>query len=211
MAEERTQFDLLHNHDSINSQRVQEKNIGFADITNNNSSTTKHGYLPKLSGNASDFLNGQGDFTPSSGGILPVADGGTGSSTLLGAGIPTVVGSDRATGKTAAFSLATYTVPASDSSFIVSANLNVTTSTTFSIGVTCTYTDETNTSRTLTLTFSTLAGVFLTAITNGFGASAYEGIPLHIRAKANTTIILATVGTFTTVTYNFEELIVLYK
>lgn len=114
----------------------------------------------------------------------------------------------RATAQTAAVTLATFTVPAADTTYLVSANVNVTASTAFSFGVTCTYTDETNTSRVLTLSFSNLAGTFLQTITNVLGAGAYEGIPLHIRAKASTTIIIQSTGTFTTVTYNLEERII---
>jgi len=44
----------------------------------------------------------------------------------------------------------------------------------------------------------------LTAITNVQGVGAYEGVPLHIRAKASTAITVATTGTFTSVTYNVE-------
>lgn len=122
-----------------------------------------------------------------------------------GEGVPAIYGSDRKTGQTTAVSLATYTVGATDSSYMVSANVNITTSTLHSFNVICTYTDEGNTSRILNLSFSNLAGTFLQTITNALGAGAYEGIPLHIRAKAGTTIIISTTGTFTTVTYNVEE------
>lgn len=102
----------------------------------------------------------------------------------------------------------TCAVGAQDRTFLVSGNINVTASTTHSFGMTCTYSDETNTSRTLQLTFCTLAGTLLTAITNVQGTGAYEGLPLQIRAKAGTTITFATTGTFTSVTYNAEGTIV---
>lgn len=125
-----------------------------------------------------------------------------------GYGVPVVRGSGRSTAQVdAVAAVATYTVGASDASFIISTNVLVTTSTTHSFTVTCAYTDEGNTSRTLTLSFSNLAGTFLTAITNIVGAGPYEGIPLHIRAKSATPITIATTGTFTTVTYNVEGLI----
>lgn len=67
------------------------------------------------------------------------------------------------------------------------------------------YTDEGNTARTVTMNFSTLAGVISNAaITNVAGAVPYEGVPLHIRCKASTAITIATTGTFTAVTYNVE-------
>lgn len=110
----------------------------------------------------------------------------------------------RLTAKTAAqASVATFTPP-SDGSFLVSANVLVTTATAHSFTVTCTYTDEGNTSRTVTMPFSVLAGTFVTAITNVSGAVPYEGLPLHIRVKGGTAITVATTGTFTTVTYNVE-------
>lgn len=112
----------------------------------------------------------------------------------------------RATAQTAAnASVATYTVGAADSSFLVSANVLVTTSTLHSFTVTCTYTDEGNTSRVLTLQFSNLAGTFLTAIANAAGAVPYEGVPVCIRCKSGTTITIGSAaGTYTTVTYNIE-------
>lgn len=125
-----------------------------------------------------------------------------------GLGIPAIYGSGRSTAQTAAVaSVATYTVGASDASFYVSANVLVTASVTNSFTVTVAYTDEGNTARTLTLNFSQITGTFLTAITNVQGTGAYEGIPLHIRCKAATSITIATTGTFTSVTYNVEGLI----
>jgi hypothetical protein len=112
-------------------------------------------------------------------------------------------------GATAAVaSVATYTVGATDGSFDVVANVLITTATVHSFTVTCAYTDEGNTARTLTLNFSTLAGVISNAaITNAAGAVPYEGVPLRIRCKATTAITIATTGTFTTVTYNVEATI----
>lgn len=124
----------------------------------------------------------------------------TATSTLLGR-----VASGRVAAQTAAAaSITTLTVGGSDSSYIVSGNVLVTAATTASFTMTCTYTDEGNTSRTLTLTFSQSTGTLLTAITNVTGTGAYEGVPLHIRCKASTTITFATTGTFTSVTYNAE-------
>ena len=120
-------------------------------------------------------------------------------------GQPAIYGTGRVTAQTgAAASIATYTVGAADGTFIVSGNVNVTTATAHSFTMTVTYTDETNASRVLTLTFSQITGTLLTAITNVTGAGAYEGVPLQIRCKAATSITFATTGTFTTVTYNAE-------
>lgn len=127
---------------------------------------------------------------------------------LISIAAPTIAANVRGTGKTAAFSLGAYTVPAVDTTFMVSANVLVTSSTAFSFTVTCTYTDESNTSRVLTLNFSQLTGTFVTTLTNVLGASAYEGVPVQIRCKASTTITIQSTGTFTTVTYNIEERII---
>lgn len=102
-------------------------------------------------------------------------------------------------------SVAAYTVGAADGSFEVSANVLVTVATTHAFSVTCAYTDEGNTARTITLTFGLVAGgVTTTSVANANGAVPYLGVPLHIRAKAGTAITIATSGTFTTVTYNVD-------
>ena len=124
-------------------------------------------------------------------------------------GSPVVVAVGRATAQTGAnASVSTFTVGAADGSFEVSANVNVTTSTAHSFTVTCAYTDEGNTARTLTLGFTQLSGAtFITTITNVTGAGPYESPVYHIRCKAATAITFATTGTFTTVTYNAEGVI----
>lgn len=125
-----------------------------------------------------------------------------------GLGVPAIYGFGRSTAQTAAVaSVATYTVGSSDGSFAISANVLVTASATHNFTVTCAYTDEGNTSRTLTLNLSQLAGTLVTAITNTTGIGPYGGVPVHIRAKASTSITIATTGTFTSVTYNVEGLI----
>lgn len=125
-----------------------------------------------------------------------------------GWGVPAIYAAGRLTARTTAqASVATYTVGAADGSFRVSANVLVTTATAHNFTVTCAYTDEGNTARTLTFNFSSLAGVFATAIINTGGAVPYAGVPMHIRCKAGTTITIATTGTFTTVSYNVEGII----
>lgn len=120
-----------------------------------------------------------------------------------GYGIEPIRASGRFTAQTAAkASVATFT-PAADGSFDICANILITVSTVYNFSMTCTYTDEGNTARTLTLEFSNLAGTLLTSIT-GVGTVPLSGIPVRIRAKASTAITLQTTGTFTTVTYNVE-------
>lgn len=145
-------------------------------------------------------------FSPNSGTLNSVTN--YNGINTAGGGIPAIYGYGRVTGQVAAkAALATYTVGATDGTFIVSGNINVTTSVTHSFTMTVTYSDENNTSRTLTLNFSSVAGVLGTAITNALGVGAYEGVPLHIRCKAATAITFATVGTFTSVAYNAEGII----
>lgn len=126
---------------------------------------------------------------------------------VIAGSVPLIVGNDRKTGLTAAQALATYTVGGSDTTFMVSANINITAVTVASFQTTCTYTDETNTSRTLILNFSQISGTLVQTLTAALGAGAYEGVPLQIRAKAGTTIIISSAagGTYTSITYNLEE------
>lgn len=150
------------------------------------------------------FQNQTGTFSPM---VLNVGAGVSKyqNVTTAGWGMPAIYGSGRATGQTAlAAAVASYTVGAADGSFLISANVNVTTATTHSFTVTCTYTDETNTSRTQTLPFCQVAGVPLVTITNITGVGPYEGIPVRIRCKTATAITIQTVGTFTAVVYNVE-------
>lgn len=119
-----------------------------------------------------------------------------------GWGVPAIYGTGRATAQTAAAaSVATYTVGAADGSFIVSANVNITTFAVGTFNVTVTYTDETNTSQTLKLNFSSLTGTIGIALA---AAGPFEGIPAVIRCKASTAITIQTAGTFTSLTYNVE-------
>jgi hypothetical protein len=49
---------------------VTDANLSTSDITTNNVSTTKHGFAPKLPGNTTTFLRGDGTYaTPASGGL----------------------------------------------------------------------------------------------------------------------------------------------
>ena len=125
-----------------------------------------------------------------------------------GWGVPAIYGSGRSTAQTAAVaSISTYTVGAADGSFEVSANMNVTASTALATTLTCTYTDESNTSRTMVFPVVQLTGTFVAAgaIT---ATGAWETPVMHIRCKAATTITIGTTaGTFTGVTYTAEGII----
>ena len=128
-----------------------------------------------------------------------------------GHGVPAIVAQGRVVAQAAAVaSIAAYTVGAQDASFEVSANVLVTTATTHSFTLTCDYTDEGNTARTLTLTFGLVAGgVATTAIANGNSTVPYHGVPVTIRCKAAPSITIASAagGTYTTVVYNAEAAI----
>lgn len=132
-----------------------------------------------------------------------------GLSAFLGLGyFPVIRAAGRFTAQTAAKgTVVTYTNGASDGSFEISGNVLVTTATVHSFTETISYTDEGNTTRVVTMQFSTVAGAFVTAMTNAQGAVPYEGVPLHIRAKASTAITVGTTGTFTSVVYNVEGII----
>lgn len=116
--------------------------------------------------------------------------------------------SGRAVAQAAAVaSVATFT-PAADSSFDVCMNVLVTVATTHTFTAQCTYTDEGNTARTVTMPFRLVGDTtaLTSSITNTNGAVPYIGVPVRIRVKAATAITLLTQagGTYTTVTYNVE-------
>ncbi len=111
-----------------------------------------------------------------------------------GLGVPAIFARGRVTGQVAAAAaIATFT-PAADGTFEICGNVLVTTVGTINATMTCTYTDESNTARTLTLPFTLLAGTQTTAIN---AAVPYHGVPVKIRAKAATAITIQTVGVFT--------------
>ncbi len=123
-----------------------------------------------------------------------------------GWGQPAIYNSGRITAQSANATIGTYTVGAADGSFRISANMNVTGSTTLVTTLTCTYTDESNTARTLVLPVSSLNGTMVAAgAISGAGATVWHTPAVHIRCKASTAItILTSAGTFTGVTYTAE-------
>ena len=123
--------------------------------------------------------------------------------------VPVVVSSGRVVAQTAAVaSIATFANGATDASYEVGGNFLATVSTTYSIDMTVSYTDESNTARVIKLNMLTVAG----AVTNSAPMTAangplFQAHPIEIRVKASTSITIGTVGTFTTVTYNAEGII----
>src|SRR6185369_13246736 len=92
-------------------------------------------------------------------------------SATAGMGVPVIRTSGRTVGATAAVaSIAAHTVGAADASYEIGANVLVTTATTHTFTLTCVYTDEGNSARTLTLSFVLVAGsAVVTSITNTNG------------------------------------------
>ncbi len=136
--------------------------------------------------------------------------GGITSAGTVGVPVVAAYGNTVAATNTGTASIATVT-PAVDTTYEVSANCLVTTSTTHSFSLDVTYTDEGNTARTLVLPVAQLAGSFLASglITNVTGAGPYESTTLTIRVKASTAVTIRTSagGTYTTVVYNARGVI----
>lgn len=119
--------------------------------------------------------------------------------------------SGRTVAATAAIASIATVTPATDGSFDVCMNVLLTTSTTHTFTGQCTYTDEGNTARTITMPFRLAADTTaltssISQTTSGSAATPYHGVPVRIRVKGATAITLLTAsgGTYTTVTYNAE-------
>jgi hypothetical protein len=123
---------------------------------------------------------------------------------------PFIPKSGRSVGAIAAVASVVTLTPTVDSSFRIWANVLVTTATLYSFQVTCVYTDEGNTSRTDNLDFLWPNSTLLhNTLVNTDGVTVYSSVIVPIRAKANTSITIATSagGTYTTVAYNVEGFI----
>ena len=59
-----------HDHAGGDGAAITDANLSTSDITTNNATTAKHGFLPKLDNNTAHFLDGQGGWTTPSGGGL---------------------------------------------------------------------------------------------------------------------------------------------
>lgn len=159
--------------------------------------------LSSSGANPIDFWsNGQKVMSMSTAGRL----GRYGGVATAGNGVPSIYGIGAVAARTTvAASIATYTNGATDADFLVSGQVLVTTSTTHSFSLDCSYTDPGGTARTLILPVAQLAGTFITGglITNVTGAGPYESASMHIRCKQTTAITIGTsAGTFTTVAYD---------
>lgn len=130
---------------------------------------------------------------------IPVADGGTGQTTLNAAGIPQVVASNDLTGQTTAVSSITSTTVPNDGSshqYNIGGYITITAVTASTVTLAVDYTDETSTSRT-----ATFFGEGLT--TAAISSTGISGFPdLRIRAKQNTSITVKTTITGIAITYD---------
>lgn len=163
----------------------------FTAIT---SSTT--GQVPRVTG-ANTFAFGALDLANSSAvtGTLPFGNGGE------------EIGTGRATAQTAANSnVVTVTVGGTDASYLVSANILVTTSGSEIFTIIVDYTDETGAARSWTLPVVAIGPTVVSVVRFVNGAVPYSTVPMHIRAKASTNIKIYTqaAGTYTGCTYNIE-------
>lgn len=67
--------NATHNHENAaGGGQLAEAALNLTDITTNNATTGRHGFLPKLSGVGTEFLNGNGTFsTPAGSGLAKFA------------------------------------------------------------------------------------------------------------------------------------------
>jgi len=77
---------------------VKDSDLSTSDVTTNNASTTKHGFLKKLSNVSTEFMNGVGDWVSIAGSPITLLKSGSGTDTTATA---TVVDSIAITGLTA--------------------------------------------------------------------------------------------------------------
>lgn len=136
---------------------------------------------------------------------LPLTTGVTGTLPFANGGEE--IGSGRATAQTAANSnVVTVTAGGADASYMVSANVLVTTSSGEIFTVLCDYTDEGSTARTIALSGFIVSGGATGNVRFVNGAVPYTFGPFHLRAKASTNIKIYTqaAGTYTGCTFNIE-------
>jgi hypothetical protein len=125
---------------AVSSSTIAESDVTFTDVTTNNSSTSKHGYLKKLSNVSTEFMNGQGDWaapsvTPTSQ-VLSIGAVGSVNNSASGSGTPinqtptyTLAGNTLTTGMclrvTAGFLLTTGSAPSGISFRLLSGSTDI--------------------------------------------------------------------------------------
>jgi hypothetical protein len=127
-----------------------------------------------------------------------------GAVATAGNGLPSIMSSGRNAAVNAAAQtvINAFAVPAADTTYELNVNVLITTLGSGSFTVTCTYTDEGNTARTMTIPFINTAGATVTTLA---AAAPFATPDIRIRCKASSTISVQSVaGTFTGCTYNIE-------
>lgn len=127
--------------------------------------------------------------------------------------VPIIRAYGRLTQQIAAATCINYVVGSSDATFAIFPNLYVVSGSSFNFHISVTsYVDQSPPSSGTTTFELSQAGLLVVNATNTLGIGAYNGFPLTIRGKANTTISVSTQGgggsNFTSVVYNFEATVI---
>ncbi|MDB5343208.1 MAG: hypothetical protein JWP89_1585 [Schlesneria sp.] len=183
-------------------------------------------YIQSESGSAISLGGDRLNFSASTGGIsvggtdvltanatgIAIAGKVTNYNGLSAVGVPITVASAYLITNAAVTSFCSYTVPAAaDAVFEVACSVLVkATSSSYNFAAKLSYTDTGGTARTATLVFQLVGGTTTIAVSNaGGGVAPYLGIPVRFRAKAGTTISIATSGTFAVVLYDIDASLIL--
>lgn len=110
----------------------------------------------------------------------------------------------RLTGQTGAVANIWQVTPTSDTTYFLSANVNLAAACTCSFNVIVNYTDEANNAKTWVEVFQNNGGALVSNPAITAGPNVFQGLVSQIRAKGGTTVTATTAGTFTSVTYNVE-------
>lgn len=121
-------------------------------------------------------------------------------------GIIGVARNSRLQGQSTAVSgLVNQTVGALDATYVLYANVYITSGSSFSFNTLCSYTDEGNNARNAAFNFSIPGTNTLNPlISNAGGSVPYMSGALCVRCKAASTLSVVTSGTFTTIGYNID-------
>jgi hypothetical protein len=147
--------------------------------------------------------------------VIPGKVTSYGGATTSGNGVPAVVAYARQinirTNISAATPLLSYVVGPQDQSLLVTAAVTVLSGTNYGFEVAANYYTDAGAPWTSVCEFMWLGPNLETSLTSnlyGDGIGAYNGLPMHLRCKAGTTVVIYAAGNFTTVTYNIEAAII---
>jgi hypothetical protein len=111
----------------ISKAQPAEADLSFTDITTNNSSTSAHGFLPKLDGNSAHYLDGTGAWTTPAGGGTVITTGSPASGNLAKfSGSTSITSGDISGDCTTSGTLAITCTKTSGSAFAASATTDTT-------------------------------------------------------------------------------------